>query len=1042
MSNKKRLNVLVTRLLLLASVFVVSRGMGAVIYVDGNAPGTNNGSSWTDAFHHLQDALADAMNGDEIWVAEGTYRPDESRANPDGTGSRDATFKLGESFNPDKKNLVLKGGYAGFGEPAPDARDVESYVTVLSGDLEMNDANVSDPCDLPDEPTRVDNSMHILNGAYSGEPVLDGFTITGGRGNYGGGIYISQDGSLTVKDCTFTANSANSFGGAIYSGGYNAFIDAAAYLTIMDCRFHGNFAGWDGGAIELHGGVCVLSGCEFQANKCAQTGGAAFLWCNSVIVADCVFHENATLDDPLNANNGGALHLTVDNLEVRNSAFTHNYAENYGGAVNWGGGIDGTSIFENCIFRENRGGGGGAASLGPGATTLNNCSFIDNDGSGSVGGALDNSNGSLTIAECNFTGNITDQSGGAIFHRTGDLSVTDCSFRNNSSGNAGGAIRHKWGRLAMEDSSFIGNRAGRSGGGAVHCLMSDITASRCHFSGNVTAYLGGAVRAESCGEVILRNCILSGNSAYQGGGMMLEYSGPVTLTNCTFANNSAVPDGGGLRGRNSNSTMTNCIFWGNSASYGPQIVLTASNSAVSYSDVQGGEAAVLGDTINWGSGNSDADPLFVNPGYWDSNSTPGDDSDDFWVAGDYRLLSGSPCIDAADGDVATETDILNNTRHDDPGTGNTGTGNPKYVDIGSYEFQGTNPPAPVTVPNAVGLSQASAQSAMTAAGLVVGNVTTAYSNTVAAGNVISQSPAGGSSVVIGSAVDLVISDGPPPPAILLAKCKVKAGKTAGKDSISFTGTMDITKDELANAGEIYIAIVSDVDGFVVYSNDNDPLIINQAKVKKGKYSHRDKQKGISFKIDTKKGKFALKIKNANLTGLGSPLSLEIVIGSYYGAGSADESKVNGPKKSIPIQLMSGYKDTLPPPLKIKAKNGKKEFTDSLAVKGGFSLKDEPSPITSVTLSLGNQPFDITDDAGTFTYKRDKKTSKIKTIAYKTDKGVMPQIKAKFDFIKCSYSVSIKKAELDTTSGQTTFGVLIDMSLSDSDYNESVPVHLN
>ncbi len=46
------------------------------------------------------------------------------------------------------------------------------------------------------------------------------------------------------------------------------------------------------------------------------------------------------------------------------------------------------------------------------------------------------------------------------------------------------------------------------------------------------------------------------------------------------------------------------------------------------------------------------------------------------------------------------------------------------------------------------------------------------------------------------------------------------------------------------------------------------------------------------------------------------------------------------------------------------------------------------------------------------------------------------------FIKCTYSVSIKKAELDTTSGKTTFGVLIGMSLSDSDYHESVEVNLN
>ncbi len=278
--------------------------------------------------------------------------------------------------------------------------------------------------------------------------------------------------------------------------------------------------------------------------------------------------------------------------------------------------------------------------------------------------------------------------------------------------------------------------------------------------------------------------------------------------------------------------------------------------------------------------------------------------------------------------------------------------------------------------------------------------------------------------------------------VSIQKCKAKAGKTVGKDSISFTGTMeDITADGLNGAGEIYITIVSDVDGHVPYHIDDDPLIINPAKVKKGKYSHKDKQKGISFKIDTNKaGKFSLKIKNADLTGLGSPLTLEIAIGSYNGAGSAGENTVNGPKKSIPIQLMSGYKDTLPPPLKIKAKNGKKEFTDSLAVKGGFSLKDEPGPITSMTLFLGDQPFDLTDGKGAFTYKRDKKTSKITSVAYKTKKGETPQIKAKFDFVKCSYSVSIKKAGLDTTSGKVDFGVMVDMATGS--FNQSVKVDLD
>jgi len=69
-------------------------------------------------------------------------------------------------------------------------------------------------------------------------------------------------------------------------------------------------------------------------------------------------------------------------------------------------------------------------------------------------------------------------------------------------------------------------------------------------------------------------------------------------------------------------------------------------------------------------------------------------------------------------------------------------------------------PVTVSTPDVVGLSQTAASSAIVAAGLVVGTVSTASSNTVPAGDVISQNPVAGTAVVEGSAVDLVVSSGP------------------------------------------------------------------------------------------------------------------------------------------------------------------------------------------------------------------------------------------------------------------------------------------
>ncbi len=72
-------------------------------------------------------------------------------------------------------------------------------------------------------------------------------------------------------------------------------------------------------------------------------------------------------------------------------------------------------------------------------------------------------------------------------------------------------------------------------------------------------------------------------------------------------------------------------------------------------------------------------------------------------------------------------------------------------------------PPPVNVPNVVGLTPVGATNALASSGLVVGATSLATSSTVVAGNVISQSPGAGTQVAPGSAVNLLISSGPPQP---------------------------------------------------------------------------------------------------------------------------------------------------------------------------------------------------------------------------------------------------------------------------------------
>jgi hypothetical protein len=109
--------------------------------------------------------------------------------------------------------------------------------------------------------------------------------------------------------------------------------------------------------------------------------------------------------------------------------------------------------------------------------------------------------------------------------------------------------------------------------------------------------------------------------------------------------------------------------------------------------------------------------------------------------------------------------------------------------------------AMVSVPNVVGLSQSSAELAISSSDLVVGTVSNAYSDSVAAGLIISQNPTGGSSAVIGSAVDLVVSLGQPtvPDVVGLAQAAAESAITAAGLTV---GTVTSAYSDTVAAGSV------------------------------------------------------------------------------------------------------------------------------------------------------------------------------------------------------------------------------------------------
>ena len=346
--------------LLAITIFIVLSSavcFGGIITVDADATGNADGSSWVDAYRELQSALAAATAGDEVWVAAGTYKPDYDVGTSTHTGDRTATFVL-------INGVAIKGGYAGFGEPDANARDVEAYETILSGDLNGDDDS--------NFVNNSENSYHVVTGSGAdANAVLDGFTISGGNADgiapedCGGGMY-NFTGSPTVVDCTFIENYALTMGGGMFNREDSS-------PAISNCRFIENKSDDDGGGIRNY------LNCHPTINNCTFIGNIAF------------------------EDGGGINNRKNSNATITNCRFIGNIAASGGGMENHVGHAvaTGEATITNCIFIGNIGEeGGGMRNTDPNPI-VTNCTFSENVGSG-----MRNDSGSRPIVtNCIFWGN-------------------------------------------------------------------------------------------------------------------------------------------------------------------------------------------------------------------------------------------------------------------------------------------------------------------------------------------------------------------------------------------------------------------------------------------------------------------------------------------------------------------------------------------------------------------------------------------------------------------------------------------------------------
>ena len=281
-----------------------------------------------------------------------------------------------------------------------------------------------------------------------------------------------------------------------------------------------------------------------------------------------------------------------------------------------------------------------------------------------VGGGIFCDASSVTMSDCVIVQNNLDGSGGGVYcvHQCSPILI-DCIIAENLAENSGGGVVVGYGaRMTMTNCTIRGNSAegtiGHTGaGGGVLCAFdSSMTMTYCTIVENYAAQIGGGVYSGiDNSSVAMTHCVIVGNTtAKWGGGLACAWSGAsIKIHNCTIWGNSASISGGGLGCHQGTSAIvTNSILWGNMSPKGPEIYLQKAPTEfnIKYSDVAGGQTgiSVEGGTLNWGQGNIDVTPCFVDPdnndyhlmsqaGRWDSNNQ-------LWIQDNVT----SPCIDAGD----------------------------------------------------------------------------------------------------------------------------------------------------------------------------------------------------------------------------------------------------------------------------------------------------------------------------------------------------------------------------------------------------------
>lgn len=354
---------------------------GTIRYVKEVASGAGTGLDWGNASADLQAMINASSEGDQVWVAAGTYYPTVMAG--DGTGARDKAFLL-------KKGVEIYGGFLGTESSLSD-RDFVANVSKLSGDLDKSGT------------FNINDSYHVvLSAGDVGSAKLDGFTVTGGNAS-------ATTAAMTLNGITFTK----------YVGGgicIRSSSPALSNLVVVGNRCL-NSTSSNGGGVYIYESSSVLTNITISNNSAENSGGGMFLTTNSTaMMNNVIFRSNKS------GASAGGLYISSSSPSIINAIFEGNEAtSNGGGMFLYGSGTANVSrpVIVNAVFSNNK-------------------SLIATTGTASVGGGAIycSSNVNATLTNTTFFGNTAVLQGGGIVlaYMSSLMKINNSIFYENVSG--------------------------------------------------------------------------------------------------------------------------------------------------------------------------------------------------------------------------------------------------------------------------------------------------------------------------------------------------------------------------------------------------------------------------------------------------------------------------------------------------------------------------------------------------------------------------------------------------------------------------------